>query len=85
MEMKAINSGRLRAIGFDEKARRLRVQFDDATLLEYDNITLEMWHRLSSSTSPWSYYRDNIEEELHPRRVSAGGAAKRNPLDDLFS
>lgn len=84
MKMRQINSGRLRAIGFDEKARRLRVQLDDDTLLEYDNITLEMWRRLSSSTSPWSYYRDNIEEELHPRRVSAAAAAGKNPLDDLF-
>lgn len=85
MDMREINSGRLRAIGFDEKTRRLRVQMDDGALLEYDNITPEMWRRLSSSTAPWSYYRDNIEEELHPRRVSAVGAAKRNPLDDLFS
>lgn len=85
MDMWEINSGRLRAIGFDEKTRRLRVQMDDGALLEYDNITPEMWRRLSSSTAPWSYYRDNIEEELHPRRVSAVGAAKRNPLDDLFS
>ena len=85
MDMRKIDSGRLRAIGFDEKTRRLRVQMDDGALLEYDNFTPERWQRLSSSTAPWSYYRDNIEEELHPRRVSAVGAAKRNPLDDLFS
>lgn len=85
MDMQKINSGRLRAIGFDTKTRRLRVQMDDGTLLEYDNFTPEMWRRLSSSTAPWSYYRDNIEEELHPRRVNAAGPAKRNPLDDLFS
>jgi hypothetical protein len=85
MDMQKTNSGRLRAIGFDAKTRRLRVQMDDGSLLEYDNFTPEMWRRLSSSTAPWSYYRDNIEEELHPRRVSAAGPAKRNPLDDLFS
>lgn len=85
MEMRKVNSGRLRAIGYDEKARRLRVRFDDDRQLEYAGVTLEVWRRLSSSTSPWSYYRDNIEEELHPCDVSAAGTARKNPLDDLFS
>jgi KTSC domain len=29
MEMKKINSGKLRAIGYDSRARMLQVQFDD--------------------------------------------------------
>jgi hypothetical protein len=87
MEMRKISSGRLRGLGYDEPSRCLRVELDDGSLLEYAGITREMWLRLSSSTSPWSYYRDNIEEELTPRRLgtACGGAAKPNPLDDLFS
>lgn len=85
MEMKRISSGRLRGIGYDEKARRLRVELDNGELLEYDRITLEMWLRLSSSTSPWSYYSDNIQDELTPRRLGASGTPSKNPLDDLFS
>jgi hypothetical protein len=87
MEMRKISSGRLRGLGYDEKRRCLRVELDDGSLLEYDGIAHEMWQRLSASTAPWSYYRDNIEEELTPRHVGTagtGGTAKRNPLDDLF-
>lgn len=93
MEMKRISSGRLRGIGYDEKARCLRVELANGELLEYDGITREMWIRFSSSTSPWSYYCDNLQDELTPRRLAEGrhaagadvSAAKpKNPLDDLF-
>ncbi len=88
MEMKKVSSGRLRAIGYDEKARCLRIELDNGELLEYDRITLEMWRRFSESASPWSYYLDNIQEELTPRRLASAESSKpqqRNPLDDLFS
>lgn len=88
MEMKAIRSGRLRAIGYDEQARRLRVELDNGDLLEYERFTLEMWRRFSASASPWSYYCDHIQEELTPRRIGVagvGGNPRRNPLDELFS
>jgi hypothetical protein len=86
MEMKTISSGKLRAIGYDAPTRRLRVQFDDGTMLEYGGVGLEIWKRLSTSGSPWSAYRDNVEEEFVARRVSQDDsrAAKKNPLDDLF-
>jgi hypothetical protein len=96
MELKKISAGRLRGIGYDEKAHCLRVQLDDGSLLEYAGITLEMWRRFSASTAPWSYYLDNIADELTPRRLdvantdnagnsASSGSGKRNPLDDLFS
>ena len=86
MEMKKVNSGKLRAIGYDERTRRLRVQFEDGTTLEYSAVGDEIWRRLAGSGAAWSYYRDNIEEEFTARRVSGDGdaAEKTNPLDDLF-
>ena len=88
--MKKISSGRLRAIGYDAGARLLRVQLDDGSTLEYGGVGQEIWRRLSTGSSPWSIYRDNVEEEFTARRVtttdSADGAANapKNPLDDLF-
>jgi KTSC domain len=38
MEMKKINSGRLRAIGYDTCARMLQVQLDDGSTLQYSGI-----------------------------------------------
>lgn len=84
MEMKKINSGKLRAIGYDAPNRRLQVQLDDGTTLQYSGVGSEIWQRLSGSGAAWSYYRDNIEEEFAARRVAGQTTGKRNPLDDLF-
>jgi len=84
MEMKKINSGRLRAIGYDGRARLLHVQFDDASTLQYSGVGEDIWRRFSSSGAAWSFYRDNIEEEFSAKRVSGSAPAARNPLDDLF-
>ena len=84
MEMKNINSGRLRAIGYDARARGLQVQLDTGSTLQYSGVGEDVWRRLSSSGAAWSFYRDNIEEEFSVTRVSASPPAERNPLDDLF-
>ena len=84
MEMKKINSGKLRAIGYDALNRLLQVQLDDGSTLEYSGVGDQIWQRLSSSGAAWSYYRDNIEEEFTAKRVSGHVSAKANPLDDLF-
>jgi len=84
MEIKKINSGRLRAIGYDARTRTLQVQLDDGGTLQYAGVGEDMWRRLGSSGAAWSYYRDNIEEEFAAKRVSASASAGKNPLDDLF-
>lgn len=38
MEMKKINSGKLRAIGYDTRSRLLQVQLDDGSLLQYSCV-----------------------------------------------
>ena len=88
MDMKRINSGKLRAIGYEARQRVLRVEFADGSALEYLGVGDEVWRRLSGSGSAWSYYRDNIEEEFASRRASASPSEeqrKANPLDDLFA
>jgi hypothetical protein len=82
--MKKINSGKLRAIGYDARARLLQVQLDDGSTLQYRGIGEEAWRCLSSSGAAWSYYRDNIEEEFAAKRVSGNAPAGKNPLDELF-
>jgi hypothetical protein len=85
MEMKKINSGKLRAIGYDVRARLLQVQLDDGNTLQYSGVGEDTWRRLSASGAAWSFYRDNIEEEFAARRVSGKAPATQNPLDALFS
>jgi hypothetical protein len=85
MEMKPINSGKLRAIGYDARARILQVKLDTGAILQYNGVGDDLWRRLSSSGAAWSFYRDNIEEEFTVRKISASGPAGKNPLDDLFA
>jgi hypothetical protein len=88
MEMKRITAGKLRAIGYDRSARRLRVELDTGTVIDYSGVGEEIWRRLSTSNSAWSFYRDNIEEEFAAETVietARGNSPKKpNPLDDLF-
>jgi hypothetical protein len=84
MEMKKINAGKLRAIGYDPRERILRVEFDDGSAMDYSGVGTEVWRRFSSSGSAWSYYRDNIEEEFAGRRGTVRSQGKSPSLDDLF-
>jgi hypothetical protein len=86
MEMKRINAGKLRAIGYDPRERTLRIEFEDGSAIDYEGVGQEVWRRLSTTGSAWSYYRDNIEEEFSGRRGRAGASSSKgsNPLDDLF-
>jgi len=69
MEMKRVNAGDLAAIGYDESARLLRVEYRNGSLVEYSGVSAEVWRRLASSGSMWSYFRDNIEENYSERRI----------------
>jgi hypothetical protein len=85
MEMKRINAGKLRAIGYEPRERMLRVEFDDGSAIDYSGVGNEVWRRLSTSGSAWSYYRDNIEEEFSGRRGVARVPKSSNSLDELFN
>ena len=84
MEMTKVNSGKLRAIGYDARDRVLQVQLDDGSTLQYSAVGEEVWRRLRSSGAAWSFYRDNIEEEFAVKRITGKTTATKNPLDDLF-
>lgn len=68
MEMKRMTGGNLRAAGYDPARRALVVELNSGTW-EYAGVTAETWRRLSTSASPWSFFRDNIEEEYAVKRI----------------
>lgn len=69
MDMKRLSGGNLRAAGYDEKRRALQIEFSSGQIMEYANVSAEMARRLLSSSSPASYFRDNIEDEFTARRI----------------
>ena len=68
MEMKKVNGGNVRAVGYDERNRTLRVELTTGTY-DYANISAELHRRLLNSSSMGSFFRDNIEEEFTGKRV----------------
>ena len=66
--MKRMAGGSLRAAGYDERERRLVVELTAGTF-EYAGVSPEVWRRFASASSPWSYFRDNVEEEYAARRI----------------
>ena len=84
MEMKRINAGKLRAIGYDARERLLRVELDDGSAIDYAGVGQEVWRKLSTSAAAWSYYRDNIEDEFSGKRGIANKQQNRDALDALF-
>ena len=68
MEMKKLTGGNLRAAGYDAARRVLVVELNAGTF-EYGGVTAETWRRLASASSPWSFFRDNIDEEYPAKRL----------------
>jgi len=86
MEMTKVNAGKLRAMGYDTSKRALRVEFDNGSALQFENVGESIWRNFKNSGNQWSFYRDNIEEEYTGNPVSTRTASSgKNPLDDLFS
>jgi len=66
--MKRMSGGNLRAAGYDELQCKLVVELTSGTF-EYAGVSGDVWRRFSSASSPWSYFRDNIEEEFAAKRI----------------
>ena len=83
MERKRLHGGVIKAAGYDEKRRVLEVELANGQLLEYSAVGREIARRFLESGTPWSYYRDNIEEEFTARpagRATPGGSGSDNPF-----
>lgn len=63
-----MSGGSLRAAGYDEREKALVVELTSGTL-RYTGISADLWRRFSTASSPWSFYRDNIEEEYAGKRI----------------
>lgn len=68
MEMKRLTGGNLRAAGYDAPRQALVVELTSGTW-EYAGVSADTWRRLASASSPWSFFRDNIEEEYAAKRI----------------
>jgi hypothetical protein len=69
MERKPVKSDKVRAVGYDAKARVLEVELRDGTVLAYSGVSQEVHRQFMNAPSPTSYYEDKIADEFSSRRV----------------
>jgi hypothetical protein len=69
VERKRVNSGTIRSIGYDERARTLEIEFSSGSIVQYLNVSPEAHRRLLAAPTMASYFRDNIEESFTSRRI----------------
>ena len=65
--MKRLSGGNLRAAGYDPTRRVLVVEMTSGTF-EYGGVSADTFRRLTSASSPWSFFRDNNDEEYPAKR-----------------
>lgn len=69
IERKPIRRGGFKSAGYDRSTRVLEIEFDNGSVIQHTAVGEEIARRFLSSTSPLSYYKDNIQEEFTIRRV----------------
>jgi hypothetical protein len=85
MERKPLKGGKLKAGAYDERDRRLELEFVDGSVRIFKGVPAEVWRRLLSAPNPASYFEDRIADEYPNAPGSAAGDAQaRSRLDALF-
>jgi hypothetical protein len=69
IERKPIRRGGIKSAGFDRGARVLEIEFDNGSIVQHTGVGEEAARRFLESSSPASYYRDNIEDEFSKKRI----------------
>lgn len=82
MERQPLRGGGLRAAGYDAERRVLEVELANGNLVEYAGVGREIARRFLASAAPWSYFRDNIDEEF--TGVVVGRAPARGASSNPF-
>jgi len=85
MERRTLRGGKLKAAAYDEREKRLEVEFADGSARAFKNVPAEVWRRLIAAPNPGSYFEDRIVEEYPSEHgSSASDAQAKSRLDALF-
>lgn len=69
IEMTAVQSTLIRAIGHDPETRTLRVQFQDGALWQYAEVDSEKFDRLRNADSVGRFFHTEIKSQHSGSRV----------------
>jgi hypothetical protein len=85
MERRMLRSAKLKAAAYDERARRLEIEFANGDVRTYKDVPPEVARRLFASPNAEPYWEDRIAEEYpYETRRGGGDTDARAKLDSLF-
>lgn len=61
MEMKNITSSNISKVGYDPKENKLRVEFNNGGIWEYQDVSENKFNEFMGSTSKGSFFHKNIK------------------------
>jgi hypothetical protein len=69
MNLVAVVSSNLEAVGYDAQARTLRILFQSGSTYEYANVPAEVHADLMAASSKNEYFTDNIKYVFSYKKV----------------
>ena len=69
LERKRLSSSKIRAVGYDERAQVLEIEFSNGEVLQYLRVSHETHRRLMAAPNAAAYFEDNIAEDYTAKRV----------------
>lgn len=69
MDRKRVNSGSIRSVGYDDRARTLEIEFTSGSIVQYGNVPADVYRRFLAAPALTSFFRDHIEEEYTAKRI----------------
>ena len=89
MKRQSIHRGGIVSAGYDPTLRILDVEFDTGRVLRCEGIGATMAERFLRSSSPYGYWKDEIEDAFPIREISAKECSeaeaprKKKSIDEL--
>lgn len=62
MEMIPVRSSAIRAVGYDQATRRMRITFEQGDGYDFCGVPLHIYEGLMSASSKGAYYNDHIRD-----------------------
>ncbi len=62
MEMIQVRSSAIRAVGYDQSMRRMRITFEQGDSYDFCGVPLHVYDGLMSASSKGAYYNDHIRD-----------------------
>lgn len=69
MERKKVSSSKIRAIGYDQSAQILEVEFNDGSVMQYSRVSSELHRRMMNAGSVASFFEDHIPDTFSEKRI----------------